>query len=392
MKIHEYQAKELFRAYQIPVPEGQVAFTVDEAVAAAQKLQSPVTVVKAQIHAGGRGKGGGVKLGRSMDEVRANAEAILGMQLVTHQTGPEGQKVKSVLVEAGSDIDRELYLAIVLDRASGRPVIMASQDGGMDIEEVAAKTPERILKEFVHPTLGLQPFQARKIAYFLNIPAEGMKEALQLISNLYKLYAEKDCSLVEINPLVITKQNRVFALDGKVNFDDNALYRHKDIQTLRDTDEEDPLEVEASQFNLNYIKLEGNVGCMVNGAGLAMATMDIIKLYGAAPANFLDVGGGANAEAIENAFRILMSDTSVKVVFINIFGGILRCDLLAEGVVAAAKKLDMKLPLVIRMKGTNVEEGKRILAESGIRYAFAETMEEGAAQVVELLKTPAAAV
>jgi succinyl-CoA synthetase beta subunit len=295
-------------------------------------------------------------------------------------------------VEAGSDIDRELYLAIVLDRASGRPVIMASQDGGMDIEEVAAKTPERILKEFVHPTLGLQPFQARKIAYFLNIPAEGMKEALQLISNLYKLYAEKDCSLVEINPLVITKQNRVFALDGKVNFDDNALYRHKDIQTLRDTDEEDPLEVEASQFNLNYIKLEGNVGCMVNGAGLAMATMDIIKLYGAAPANFLDVGGGANAEAIENAFRILMSDTSVKVVFINIFGGILRCDLLAEGVVAAAKKLDMKLPLVIRMKGTNVEEGKRILAESGIRYAFAETMEEGAAQVVELLKTPAAAV
>lgn len=392
MKIHEYQAKELFRKYNIPVPEGQVAFTPDEAVQVAQILKTPSKkwVVKAQIHAGGRGKGGGVKVVDSLDGVRDAAKQIIGMQLITHQTGPEGKKVKSVLVEEASNISKELYLSIVLDRAKSRPVIMASTEGGMDIEEVAEKTPEKIVKVHVHPTIGLEAFQAREIAYALKIPQEGMKEAIQLITNLYKFFIECDCALVEINPLVVTADNRVFALDGKVNFDSNAMFRHKDILNYRDLDEEDPLEVEASKYSLNYIKLEGNVGCMVNGAGLAMATMDIIKQYGAAPANFLDVGGSANDEALENAFRILMSDESVEVVFINIFGGILRCDKLAEGVVRAARKLEMNLPLVIRMKGTNVEEGKRILAESGIRYAAADTMEEGAEKVASFLKQPVA--
>jgi len=390
MKIHEYQAKELFREYNIPVPNGQVAFTPDEAVQAAQFLKTADGryVVKAQIHAGGRGKGGGVKVVDSLDGVREAAKQILGMQLVTHQTGPEGKKVKSVLVEEASAIARELYISIVLDRATSSPVIMASQDGGMDIEEVADKTPERIIKEHVHPTLGLQAYQARKIAYALDIPKEGMKDALQLIMNLYKVFIEADCAMVEVNPLVVTKDNRVFALDGKVNFDSNALFRHPKIVAYRDFDEEDPLEVEASRYNLNYIKLEGNVGCLVNGAGLAMATMDIIKQYGAAPANFLDVGGSATDEALENAFRILLSDESVKVVFINIFGGILRCDKLAEGVVKAARKLEMRLPLVIRMKGTNVDQGKQILADSGIQYAVAETMEEGAEKVASFLKEP----
>lgn len=392
MKIHEYQAKELFRKYHIPVPNGQVAFTAEEAVQAAQMLKNHGSkyVVKAQIHAGGRGKGGGVKVVDSLDGVRNAAKQIIGMQLVTHQTGPEGKKVKSVLVEEASNIQRELYLSIVLDRAQSRPVIMASTEGGMDIEEVAEKTPEKIIKEHVHPTIGLQPYQARKIAYALGIPKEGMKEALQLISNLYKFFIECDCAMVEINPLVITADNRVFALDGKVNFDSNALYRHSEIAGYRDFDEEDPLEVEASRYNLNYIKLDGNVGCMVNGAGLAMATMDIIKQYGAAPANFLDVGGSATDEALENAFRILMSDETVEVVFINIFGGILRCDKLAEGVVKAARKLEMSLPLVIRMKGTNVEEGKRILAESGIKYAAADEMAEAAEKVASFLKQPVA--
>jgi succinyl-CoA synthetase beta subunit len=390
MKIHEYQAKELFREYNIPVPNGQVAFNPEEAVQVAQILKTHDNryVVKAQIHAGGRGKGGGVKVVDSLDGVREAAKQIIGMQLVTHQTGPEGKKVKSVLVEEASAIARELYISIVLDRATSSPVIMASQDGGMDIEEVAEKTPERIIKEHVHPTIGLQPYQARKIAYALGIPKEGMKDALQLITNLYKVFIEADCSMVEINPLVVTKDNRVFALDGKVNFDSNALFRHPKIVSYRDLDEEDPLEVEASRYNLNYIKLEGNVGCLVNGAGLAMATMDIIKQYGAAPANFLDVGGSATDEALENAFRILLSDESVKVVFINIFGGILRCDKLAEGVVKAARKLEMRLPLVIRMKGTNVDQGKQILAESGIQYAVAETMEEGAEKVASFLKQP----
>lgn len=392
MKIHEYQAKELFRKYNIPVPEGQVAFTPDEAVQVAQILKTRDNryVVKAQIHAGGRGKGGGVKVVDSLDGVRDAAKQIIGMQLVTHQTGPEGKKVKSVLVEEASSIARELYISIVLDRATSRPVIMASQDGGMDIEEVAEKTPERIIKEYVHPVIGLQAYQARKIAYALNIPAEGMKDALKLITNLYKVFIEADCAMVEINPLVVTTDNRVFALDAKVDFDSNALFRHPDIVSYRDLDEEDPLEVEASRYNLNYIKLEGNVGCMVNGAGLAMATMDIIKQYGAAPANFLDVGGSATDEALENAFRILLSDETVEVVFINIFGGILRCDKLAEGVVKAARKLEMRLPLVIRMKGTNVEQGKQILADSGIQYAVEETLEAAASKVASFLKQPVA--
>jgi succinyl-CoA synthetase beta subunit len=392
MKIHEYQAKELFRKYSIPVPNGQVAYTPEEAVEVARVLKDGTSkfVVKAQIHAGGRGKGGGVKVVDSLDGVRDAAKQILGMQLVTHQTGPEGKKVKSVLVEEASNIDRELYISVVLDRATSCLVIMASQDGGMDIEEVAEKTPERIIKEQVHPALGLQAFQARKLAYALGIPKEGMKDAVQLITNLYKFFIEADCAMVEINPLVVTADNRVFALDAKVNFDSNALYRHPEIVGYRDLDEEDPLEVEASRYNLNYIKLDGNVACMVNGAGLAMATMDIIKQYGAAPANFLDVGGSATDEALENAFRILLSDKSVEVVFINIFGGILRCDKLAEGVVKAAKKLDMKLPLVIRMKGTNVDLGKQILAQSGIQYAAADEMAEAAEKVSSFLKQPVA--
>ncbi len=392
MKIHEYQAKELFRKFNIPVPDGQVAFTAEEAVLAAQQLKNGGSryVVKAQIHAGGRGKGGGVKVVDSIEGVREAAKQIIGMQLVTHQTGPEGKKVKSVLVEEASSIARELYISIILDRAQARPVIMASQAGGMDIEEVAEKTPEKIIKEHVHPALGLQAYQARKIAYALDIPKEGMKQAIQLITNLYKLFIECDCSLVEVNPLVVTADNRVMALDGKINFDSNALYRHPEIQGYRDLDEEDPLEVEASRYNLNYIKLDGNVGCMVNGAGLAMATMDIIKLYGAAPANFLDVGGSATDEALENAFRILLSDENVEVVFINIFGGILRCDKLAEGVVKAARKLEMDIPLVIRMKGTNVEEGKRILAESGLKYAAADEMADAAQKVAGFIKQPVA--
>jgi succinyl-CoA synthetase beta subunit len=393
MKIHEYQAKSLFAQYDIPVPEGKVAFTTQEAVDVAKQLAKNANVskfvIKAQIHAGGRGKGGGVLLAESFENVEAAAAKILGMQLVTHQTGPEGKKVKSVLVEEAFGIQKELYLSIILDRATAKPVIMASLAGGMDIEEVAAKTPEKIIKETIHPTLGIQPFQAKKIALALEIPQEAMKQALKLITQLFKLYQETDCSLLEINPLVLTTDNRVLALDGKVNFDDNALFRHAPLLAMRDEDEEDPLEVEASKFGLNYIKLDGKVGCMVNGAGLAMATMDIIKLYGAYPANFLDVGGSANADAIENAFRIILSDKNVEVVFINIFGGILRCDLLADGVVKAASKLDIKLPIVIRMKGTNVEQGKAILSNSNLKFAFAETMEAGAEQVVHFLKQPA---
>jgi len=391
MKIHEYQAKALFRQFGIPVPNGDVAFTPAEAKTAAQNLQKNGTtkfVVKAQIHAGGRGKGGGVKVVDSIEAAEQAAQQIIGMQLVTHQTGPEGNKVKSVLVEEGSNIDRELYLSIVMDRSQSTFVVMASPDGGMDIEEVAEKTPERLLKVTIHPTLGLQAFQARQIAYFLSIPPEGMKDALKLIGKLYTMMQQTDAELVEINPLVITKEKRVFALDGKVNFDSNALYRHPDIAELRDTDEEDPLEVEASKYGLNYIKLDGNVGCMVNGAGLAMASMDIIKLAGAAPANFLDVGGSANEEGIENAFRIIMSDKNVEAVLINIFGGILRCDLLANGVVKAAQKLDVKIPIVIRMKGTNVAEGKRILAESPLKFEVAETLKEAADQVATLVKQP----
>jgi succinyl-CoA synthetase beta subunit len=387
MKIHEYQAKGLFRQYGIAVPTGEIATDVAGAVAVAKTLNTPKVVVKAQIHAGGRGQGGGVKVVDNTPEaVEAAAQAIIGMQLVTHQTGAEGQKVKTVLIEEGSNIASELYLAIVMDRATSRAVLMASTEGGMDIEEVAEHTPEKIIKVVIHPALGLQGHEIREICFALGLSPIQAKQAQKLIANLYRMFIETDCSLLEINPLIITKEDNVMALDGKVNFDSNALYRHPAIVELRDTDEEDALEVEASKFGLNYIKLDGEVACMVNGAGLAMATMDIVKLYGASPANFLDVGGSATEEAIENAFRIIMSDTDVKAIFINIFGGILRCDLLATGVVKAAQKLDMKLPIVIRMKGTNVEEGKRILQESGIRYEVGETIEEAAEKVVNTLK------
>lgn len=393
MKIHEYQAKSIFAEYGIAVPAGSIATTPADATVAASKLSTPKVVVKAQIHAGGRGKGGGVKVvDNNAQAVEAAATAILGMQLVTHQTGPEGQKVKTVLVEEGSNIARELYLAIVMDRDTSRPVLMASTEGGMDIEKVAEETPEKLLKVYIHPALGLQGFQTRQVCYGLGLNPVQTKQATKLMQGLYAMFIEKDCSLVEINPLIVTADDTVMALDGKVNFDSNALYRHPELVAMRDTDEEDPLEVEASKFNLNYIKLEGEVACMVNGAGLAMATMDIVKLYGAAPANFLDVGGSATDEALENAFRIIMSDTAVKVVFINIFGGILRCDKLASGVVKAAKALDMKLPIVIRMKGTNVDLGKQILAESGVRYEVGETLEEAAEKVVACLKGSPVAV
>jgi succinyl-CoA synthetase beta subunit len=389
MKIHEYQAKELFRKFDIPVPPGSTATTANGAVEAAKQLSGAKVVVKAQIHAGGRGKGGGVKVVDNNDAaVRDAAEQILGMQLVTHQTGPEGQKVKTVLVEAGSQIAKEYYISMILDRAEDKVLIMASPDGGMDIEEVAEKTPERILKLHVSPAVGVQPFQLRQVVNFLGLPKAAQKEGMKLVKNLYRLYTQTDCSLLEINPLVLTADESVIALDGKINFDSNALYRHEEIAAYRDTDEEDPLEVEASKFGLNYIKLDGNVACMVNGAGLAMATMDIIKLHGAEPANFLDVGGSANQEAIENAFRILMSDKSVEVVLINIFGGILRCDMFAQGVVNAAKNLNMNLPMVIRMKGTNVEQGKEILANSDLEFAVAETMTEAAEQVMKFIKQP----
>ncbi|MEB3246199.1 MAG: ADP-forming succinate--CoA ligase subunit beta [Vampirovibrionales bacterium] len=397
MKIHEYQAKQLFAQFNIPVPQGEVASDVEQATQIATKLlaQFGKCVIKAQIHAGGRGKGGGVKLASTPEEARAAASQILGMQLVTHQTGPQGQRVKSVLVEAASAIQKELYLSIVFDRASASPVLMASEAGGMDIEEVAEHTPEKLIKERVNPLLGLSAYQARKLAYFLNLPPEATKQCVSLIQNLYKLYEAKDCSLLEINPLILTEAGQIMALDGKINFEDNALFRQKDVQAMRDTDEEDPLEVDASQFGLNYIKLDGDVACMVNGAGLAMATMDIIKHYGAEPANFLDVGGGASIEANQEAFRILLSDKAVKVVFINIFGGILRCDRLAQGIVNAAKLMADKgkpvsIPIVIRMKGTNVDEGKRILAESGLTYSVVDDMATGAQQVVAYLKQPIA--
>lgn len=386
MKIHEYQAKELYRKYGVPVPEGSVAFTPDEAKAVAQKLGGYPVVVKAQIHAGGRGKGGGVKLAQSLEEVGTLADEIIGMTLVTHQTGPKGQQVRKVLVEQGLDIAKELYLSILPDRATATNVIMASEAGGMDIEAVAADTPEKIIKVHVDPLLGIQGYHCRQVAFGLNIPAAAMKEFTKLLANLYRFFVQTDCSLVEINPLVLTADDRVIALDAKVDIDSNALYRHKEIQEYRDTDEEDPLEVEASQYNLNYINLGGggNIGNMVNGAGLAMATMDIIKLAGAEPANFLDVGGGANAEMVENGFRIILSDPNVKGILINIFGGILRCDVLAQGVVEAAKKVGLKVPVVVRMEGTNVEEGRRILAESGLTLTTAKDLKDAAQKVAEI--------
>jgi succinyl-CoA synthetase beta subunit len=386
MKIHEYQAKELFRKYDVPVPQGQVAFSVDDAVAAADSLGAFPVVVKAQIHAGGRGKGGGVKLAKSQAEAHRLADEILGMTLVTHQTGPQGQLVKKLLVEQGLNIAKELYLSIIPDRSTAKIVIMASEAGGMDIEEVAEKTPEKIIKVYVDPLAGIRPYHCQQVAYGLNLPAAAIKVFSKMLVNLYRLFVDYDCSLLEINPLVLTAEETVIALDAKVNFDDNALFRHKDILEYRDLDEEDPLEIEASKFNLNYINLDGNVGNMVNGAGLAMATMDLIKLAGADPANFLDVGGGADAEMVENGFRIILSDKNVKGIFINIFGGILRCDVLAKGVVQAAKKVNLDVPVVVRMRGTNVEEGQRILAESGLSLISAKDLKEAARKVAQLVK------
>ncbi|MGH7404757.1 MAG: ADP-forming succinate--CoA ligase subunit beta [Candidatus Methylomirabilales bacterium] len=385
MKIHEYQAKAILREGGVPVPAGEVADTPAAARAVAERLGGRV-VVKAQVHAGGRGKAGGIKIADDPGGAEAAARAILGMRLKTPQTPPEGIEVRKVLVEEASSVARELYLSVTLDRARASHVVMASEAGGMEIEEVAVRHPEKIIREWAHPALGLQDFQARRVAFGLGLAGEQFKQGVGLIRSLFRLYLAKDCSLAEINPLVVTTDGRVLALDAKLNFDDNALYRHADVAALRDIHEEDPLDVEASKFNLNYIKLTGNVGCMVNGAGLAMATMDIIKLAGGEPANFLDVGGGASAEQIENAFRILSSDPSVKAVFINIFGGILRCDRLAEGMIAAVKKLGLRLPVVVRMEGTNVELGKKMLAESGLSLVTAEDMADGARKAVALAK------
>jgi succinyl-CoA synthetase beta subunit len=386
MKIHEYQGKELLRKFGVPVPRGIVARTPEEAYQAAKELGTDVVVVKAQIHAGGRGKGGGVKLAKSAEEARDLAKQILGMKLVTHQTGPEGREVRVLLVEEGLPIDKEFYLGIVLDRASGRPVFMASQAGGMDIEEVAANTPEKILKETVDPAVGFRAFQARKLAFGLGIGSDLISQAVKFMQSLYTAYEQMDASLMEINPFLLTKDNRLIALDAKVNFDDNALFRHKEFLDLRDLNEEDPLEIEASKYDLNYIKLDGNIACMVNGAGLAMATMDIIKLAGGEPANFLDVGGGASQERVEAAFRILLADENVKAVLINIFGGIVRCDMVARGVVEAAKKLNIKVPVVVRLEGTNVEEGQRVIRESGLGFTVANGMKDAAEKVVALAK------
>jgi succinyl-CoA synthetase beta subunit len=385
VKVHEYQAKALLREFGVAVPKGDVADTPAQAREVAQRLGGRV-VVKAQIHAGGRGKGGGIKLADDPAAAERAASQILGMMLKTPQTPAEGIKVRKVLVEEASAIERELYLSITLDRGRATHVVMASQAGGMEIEEVAAKTPDKILREWTHPALGLGDFQARRLAFGLALGGEQLKQAVPLIKNLFALYLAKDCSLVEINPLVVTRDGRVFALDAKLNFDDNALFRHKEIAELRDIHEEDPLDVEASKYSLNYIKLDGNVGCMVNGAGLAMATMDIVKLAGGEPANFLDVGGGASPEQIENAFRILSSDPSVKAVFINVFGGILRVDRLAEGIIAAVKKLGLKLPVVLRAEGTNVEQGKKMLADSGLALTMASDMADGARKAVAFAK------
>ncbi len=383
MKIHEYQAKGILAQYNVPVPRGEVAFTPEEAEAAAKKIGGSV-VVKAQIHAGGRGKGGGVKVAKDATAAVELARQILGMRLVTHQTGLEGRIVQRLLIEETLPIERELYLGIVLDRMQGKPVFMASAAGGMEIEEVAAKTPELILKETLEPGFGLSPYQARKLAFGIGIPPASVNAAAAAMAALAKAYVAMDMSLAEINPFMLTKDGKVYALDAKVNFDDNALYRHKELLDMRDTNEEDQLEVEASRFGLNYIKLEGTVGCMVNGAGLAMATMDIIKYAGGSPANFLDVGGGASAEQVKNAFRILLSDKNVKAVLINIFGGILRCDTLATGVVAAARDLNIQVPIVVRMEGTNVDLGRKILMDSGLNFTVGADMRDAAEKVVKL--------
>jgi succinyl-CoA synthetase beta subunit len=385
MNIHEYQGKELLRKYGVSVPNGRVAFSVDEAVEAAKELGTDVVVVKAQIHAGGRGKAGGVKVAKNLDEARTYAEEILGKTLVTHQTGPEGKEVKRLLIEEGCDIKKEYYVGLVLDRATSRVVLMASEEGGTEIEEVAEKTPEKIFKEVIDPAVGLQGFQARRIAFNINIPNELVGKTVKFMMGLYQAFVEKDCSIAEINPLVITGDGNVLALDAKLNFDSNALYRHKDIVEYRDLEEEDAKEIEASKYDLSYISLDGNIGCMVNGAGLAMSTMDIIKFYGGEPANFLDVGGGATAEKVTEAFKIILSDENVKGIFVNIFGGIMKCDVIAEGVVEATKQVGLEIPLVVRLEGTNVDLGKKILNESGLNITSAESMADGAQKIVSLV-------
>jgi succinyl-CoA synthetase beta subunit len=389
MNIHEYQAKQVLKEYGVPVPQGGVAFTADEAVKVAEELGGPVWVVKAQIHAGGRGKGGGVTVVKSLDEVRSEAERMLGMTLITHQTGPEGREVGRIYVEDGSDIARELYLSALVDRATSRVSFIASTEGGMDIEEVAENTPEKILTVSVDPAGGISGHHGRQIAYALGLEGEQVKQATKLISDLYHCFVEKDMSLLEINPLVVTGAGDLICLDAKVNFDSNALYRHKEIMALRDLAEEDPAEVKASEFDLSYIKLDGQIGCMVNGAGLAMATMDIIKLYGAEPANFLDVGGGATKERVTEAFKIIMSDDAVEGILVNIFGGIMRCDVIAEGVVAAARETQLAVPLVVRLAGTNVELGKKILAESGLTIIPADDLNDAAEKIVAAVKEAA---
>ena len=389
MNIHEYQAKQVLEAYQVPVPRGHVAFTPDEAVKAAEELGGPVWVVKAQIHAGGRGKGGGVKVVKSLEEVREEATRMLGMTLITHQTGPEGREVGRIYVEDGSDIARELYLSALVDRATSRISFIASTEGGMDIEEVAAQTPEKILTIDVDPAGGISGHHGRQIAFALGLEGDQVKQATALIANLYRAFVEKDMSLLEINPLVVTCAGDLICLDAKVNFDSNALYRHDDIMDLRDLAEEDPAEVKASEFDLNYIKLDGTIGCMVNGAGLAMATMDIIKLYGAEPANFLDVGGGATKEKVTEAFKIIMSDDNVEGILVNIFGGIMRCDVIAEGVVAAARETRLAVPLVVRLAGTNVELGQKILSESGLTIIPADDLDDAAEKIVAAVKEAA---
>ncbi|PZE22467.1 ADP-forming succinate--CoA ligase subunit beta [Paenibacillus xerothermodurans] len=385
MNIHEYQGKAVLKQYGVAVPNGKVAFTVDEAVEAAKQLGTSVVVVKAQIHAGGRGKAGGVKVAKNLDEVRAYAQEILGKVLVTHQTGPEGKEVKRLLIEEGCDIKKEYYIGVVIDRVTGRVVMMASEEGGTEIEEVAEKSPEKIFKEVIDPAIGLQPFQARKLAYAINIPSELVNKAVKFMIALYTAFVDKDCSIAEINPLVVTGSGDVMALDAKLNFDSNALYRHKDIVELRDLEEEDEKEIQASKYDLSYIALDGNIGCLVNGAGLAMATMDIIKYYGGDPANFLDVGGGATAEKVTEAFKIILSDEAVKGIFVNIFGGIMKCDVIASGVVEAAKQVGLTRPLVVRLEGTNVDLGKKILNESGLNIVAADSMADGAQKIVALV-------
>jgi succinyl-CoA synthetase beta subunit len=386
MNIHEYQGKAVLKQYGVNVPNGIVAFSVEEAVEAAKTLGTKIVVVKAQIHAGGRGKAGGVKVAKSLDEVRTYSEEILGKILVTHQTGPEGKEVKRLLIEEGCDIKKEYYLGVVVDRGTGSVVMMASEEGGMDIEEVAAHSPEKIIKEIVDPAIGLQAFQARKLAYAINIPNELINKTVKLMLSVYTAFVEKDCSILEINPMVVTGGGEVMALDAKLNFDSNALYRRKDIVELRDLEEEDAKEIEASKYDLSYIALDGNIGCMVNGAGLAMATMDIINHYGGEPANFLDVGGGATTEKVTEAFKIILSDAKVKGIFINIFGGIMRCDVIANGVVEAAKQVGLDRPLVVRLEGTNVAIGKKIINESGLNIITADSMADGAQKIVEEVK------